>query len=160
MRINNYIESVSVKEAYEQLLEHPLNGILGGGTWLKLTNGKLETLIGLKDLGLDQITETSEELIIGSQTTLRAIETNDTARHLADGILADAASHIMGVTLRNLATIGGTVCGRYPFSDLLTVLLAMDAKLEFFNQKLILLSDYLNSKRPELDILLNVRIPK
>ena len=34
--------------------------------------------------------------------------------------------HIVGVQFRNCATIGGSIWGRYGFSDVLTMFLAMD----------------------------------
>ena len=43
-----------------------------------------------------------------------------------NGAVKEALRHIIGVQLRNTATVGGSVWGRFGFSDVITLLLAMD----------------------------------
>jgi len=47
-------------------------------------------------------------------------------------MLRKAVSHIVGVQMRNIVTVGGTVAGRYGFSDLNTALLALDATVVLY----------------------------
>ena len=65
----------------------------------------------------------------------------------------------MGVQFRNLATAGGSVFGRFGFSDVLTVLLAMDTYVKLYRAGEIPLGDFLTRKR-DRDILEEIRIRK
>jgi CO/xanthine dehydrogenase FAD-binding subunit len=160
MEINQYHKVKSLKEAYEILNKNPKNSILGGGTWLKQSSSSLHTLIDLCDLGLDQIVETKDTIIVGALTTLRDIETNLAIKALGQGFISDSLSHILGVGFRNVATIGGTIAGRYAFSDIITSLLTLDVMLVFYPKKEISLEDFLNSKGKVTDILTHVTIKK
>lgn len=44
--------------------------------------------------------------------------------------MKESLRHIVGVQFRNLATVGGSLWGRFGFSDVLTLLLALDAQVE------------------------------
>ena len=48
------------------------------------------------------------------------------------GAVKEATRHIVGTQFRNLATIGGSVSGRFGFSDIWTLLLALDADVELY----------------------------
>ncbi len=61
--------------------------------------------------------------------------------------------------LRNCVTIGGTVVGRYPFSDPITALMALDTQLMFYKHGLISLEQYLSGKDFK-DVLEKIIIPK
>lgn len=45
-------------------------------------------------------------------------------------LFADMTGHIVGVQFRECATFGGSVWGRFGFSDILTGLLALDCEVE------------------------------
>jgi len=159
LKVTGYSKPRTPKEAYELLKSHPKNQVIGGGAWLKLAGGAIETLISLEDLGLGSIKETSDHVFIGSMTTLRSLETSPVIQTLQGGVLAKAAGLIMGLNVRNIATIGGSVMGRFGFSDILTALLAIEAKLVFFGRGEIGLEAYLETRNPEKDILLAVKVP-
>ena len=54
LTINNYVKAKSLEEAYE--LNQARNArIMGGMLWMRLGNARVQTLIDLSDLGLDQI---------------------------------------------------------------------------------------------------------
>jgi CO/xanthine dehydrogenase FAD-binding subunit len=160
MEINQYHKAKSLKEAYEILNKSPKNSILGGGTWLKQSSSSVDTLIDLCDLGLNQIVETKDAIEIGALVTLREVETNASIKALGQGFISDSLTHILGVGFRNVATIGGTIAGRYAFSDIITSLLTLDVKLIFFPKKEISLEDFLNAKRKMTDILTHIVIKK
>ncbi len=159
MNIGNYVKVKSIEEAYNLLQEDKDNLIVGGGAWLKQTNKNVKTMIDLERCNLNQITENKDTLVIGSMTTLRDLECNKSLKEIDGGILVKAISGIMGVSIRNIATIGGSIVGRYSFSDILTPLLVMDCTLEFFKDGSMTIQEFLSTKKLN-DILLNITIKK
>lgn len=158
MRLESYKKVQSLEEA-NGLLENDKNIILGGGAWLKLGNSKKETGIDLELLELNRIKVIDKNVHIGASTTLYQLETNENLKNVFNGIISKSASKIMGVQVRNIATIGGTVCGKYGFSDLITPLLAIGAILHFYREGNISLEEFLQRKGKHKDILLEVIIP-
>lgn len=160
MKINSYKTVKSLEEAYNLLNENKQNAIVAGGAWMRLSSKEIEVAIDLSGLGIDQIVETKDSFEIGSMATLRQVETEEGLRKHYDGILSNALSHIMGVPIRNVATIGGSIIGKYSFSDVLTPLLVMDVELEFYKKGKISLEDFLVSRDRSKDILVKIIIKK
>lgn len=160
MLMHNYSRPENLQDAYNQLLEHKDNIIIGGGAWLKLTNKEINTIIDLSSIGLNEIINKDDYIEIGSMTSLRQIETSETIREYYDGILSKAVKSIMGMNIRNIATIGGSIMGKYAFSDIFTPVLVMETSLVFFNAGVVPLEDFLNNKKFPKDILLAVRFKK
>jgi CO/xanthine dehydrogenase FAD-binding subunit len=160
MEINNYFAPKKVEEAYELFIDNEANRFIAGGAWMKLSTKKVNDLISLDRLRLDYIKEENAFFEIGAMTSLRAIETNQQIKSYYSGILNQAVSKIMGVSVRNLATIGGSVMGKFAFSDLLGVLLVLDARLHFYKLGEISIQEFLAMKRPPRDLLVKIRIPK
>ncbi len=160
MEVNHYQKAKSLEEAYQLLNENSRNSILGGGTWLKQASSSHETLIDLCDLGLNQIIETKDTIEVGALVTLHDLESNEAIKALGQGFVSNSISHILGVGFRNVATIGGTIAGRYAFSDVITSLLTLDVKLIFYPKKEVSLEDFLNSKGKMSDILTHIIIKK
>ena len=131
IKIKEYVKAASLEEAYE-LNQKRSNRILGGMLWMRMSNAQVQTAIDLSGLGLDHIEETEEEFIIGAMVTLRELELNERLNDCFDHVLADAVKDIVGVQFRNLATVGGSVFGRFGFSDVLTVLLSLHASVELY----------------------------
>lgn len=65
----------------------------------------------------------------------------------------------MGVQFRNGATVGGSVFGRFGFSDIVTCLLALDVGVELYQKGMVSLEEFCRMKR-DRDILLRIRIKK
>lgn len=160
MKIQQYVKPTSIEQAYELLNEKKDNAILGGGAWLKLTNKSVDTLIDISALPLQGISVEDSVIHIGSQTTLHQMETSEILQEYANGILAKAAKSIMGMNVRNIATIGGSIMGKYSFSDIITPLLALDATLIFHHQKPQKLSNYLTTRHPEKDVLVAIELSR
>lgn len=160
MGIRNYHLASSLDDALNVLSADPKNVCFGGGTWLRQGKHIVETMVDLSGLGLDRIELEDEAIVIGSMATLRTVEKDASVKALADGMLSVATSKIMGVNFRNIATIGGSVMGRYAFSDVLTPLLALDATLLFHNRERISLKDFLNEKKHPSDLLTGLSIPR
>ena len=129
--IQNYVRAKSLEEAYE-LNQKKGNCILGGMLWTKMQNRMIQTAIDLCDLGLNTIEETEEEFLIGAMVSMRQLETDAGLNAYTQGAVRDAVKDIVGVQFRNLATVGGSIWGRFGFSVVLTVFLAMDTEVELF----------------------------
>ena len=160
MNVKNYVRAKDLEEAYTLLNQDPLNKILGGGLWLKKGNASINTLIDLSMLSLDKIEEEDNYIKVGALVSLRQFETSPLIKEVFRGMLSNAVSQIMGPAFRECATIGGTVMGKFGFSDLLTALLATEAKLVFYPYKEITLEEFLNSPGACKDILTHVLIRK
>ena len=158
LKINRYVRAQSLEEAYT-LYQKKGSIVLGGMLWLKLQNRTVGTAIDLCELGLDRVEETEDEFRIGAMVSLRTLETHEGLNALTQGAMKECLSPIIGVQFRNLATIGGSISGRFGFSDPLTLFLALGARLEFYNQGVVSLEQWLASPA-ERDILVRVILPK
>ena len=152
--IQKYVKVQSLEEAWK-LNQGKKNRILGGMLWMRLGNGTISTAIDLCDLGLDTIEETDEEFSIGARVTLRELEQHVGLNTYTHDAVKNAVKDIVGVQFRNMATIGGSIWGRFGFSDVLTVFLAMDSYVELYKGGIIPLKEY--AKMPyDRDILLSL----
>lgn len=140
---DNYVLAESLEQAYE-LNQAKSATIVGGMLWLKMSKRKIKTIIDLGALGLDKIEENEEEFSIGCMTTLRQIERSESLNATFHGAFKKAVQHIVGVQFRNVATIGGSVYGRYGFSDVLTILMALDSYVELYKGGRISIAEYAN----------------
>jgi carbon-monoxide dehydrogenase medium subunit len=98
--------------------------ILAGGT---VVNGRPEEaptdVVDLQALGLDAIRADGDRLELGSMVRLSDLAASD----LAPALLRDLAKREAPNTLRNAATVGGTIAAADPESELLAGLLAFEA---------------------------------
>ena len=58
--------------------------------------------------------------------TLRSLEVHGGLNTYFQEAFKESVRHIVGVQFRNGATVGGSVFGRFGFSDVLTMFLGMD----------------------------------
>ena len=65
----------------------------------------------------------------------------------------------MGVQFRNMATVGGSIWGRFGFSDVLTVFLALDTYVELYKGGTIPLEQFVKMKKDN-DILVRLIVKK
>ena len=158
MMIREYKKAESLEEAW-QLNQKKNNRVLGGMIWLKMETINVGTAIDLSGLGLDSIEETDEGFSIGAMVTLRQLEQHPGLAAYTDGAVRESVRHIVGVQLRNLATVGGSIYSRFGFSDVLTMFLALDASVELYKGGIVSLAEY--ARRPyDRDILVRVLVPK
>ena len=156
--IQKYVRAQSLEEAW-QLNQNKRNRVLGGMLWLRLGKGSVNTAIDLCDLGLDTIEETEEQFSIGAMATLRDIEMHKGLNTYTHGAVADAVKDIVGVQFRNMATVGGSIWGRFGFSDVLTVFLAMDSYVELYQGGILPLEQFAKMKKDN-DILVRLIVKK
>ena len=140
LTITDYVKAKTLEEAYE-LNQARNSRVMGGMMWMRLGNGTISTAIDLCDLGLDTIEETDEEFSIGARVTLRELEQHVGLNTYTHDAVKNAVKDIVGVQFRNMATIGGSIWGRFGFSDVLTVFLAMDSYVSFIRAELFQLAD-------------------
>ena len=156
--IQKYVRAQSLEEAW-QLNQNKRNRILGGMLWLRLGKGTVNTAIDLCDLGLNTIEETEEQFSIGAMATLRDLEIHTGLNAYAGNAVANALKDIVGVQFRNMATVGGSIWGRFGFSDVLTVFLAMDAYVELYKGGIVPLAQFASMKKDN-DILVRLIVKK
>ena len=132
LKFGTYVRVGNAAEAYELLQKNRNNKIVGGGIWMRLGSRRVATAIDLSACGLDQIEETETEFRIGAMCTLRQLERHAGLNALVNNVFEFAVHDIVGVQLRNTATVGGSIYGRFGFSDVLTLFLALDCEVELY----------------------------
>lgn len=158
LTIKEYVKPKTIEEAYKLNL-NKRNVIIGGMLWLKMQHKNVNTAIDISGLGLDKITETDDEYIIGAMVNLRDIELHPGLNKMTNGAIAESVRHIVGVQFRNSATVGGSIYSRFGFSDVSTVFMALGAKVQLYKSGIIPLDEFSNMKY-ERDILINLIVPK
>lgn len=158
VNIKKIIRVRSLEEAYE-LNQARTNVIIGGFMWIRISSRSIANGIDLSGLGLDTIEETAEEFRIGCMASLRSLETHPGLDRAFDGAIAQSLAPIVGVQFRNGATIGGSIYGRFGFSDILTALMALDTYVELHRGGIVPLHEFAAMK-PDQDILVRIIIRK
>jgi len=160
MRIERYEKPRSAAEAHALLARERGAVVIGGGAFLRLGRRRIGCAVDLYEAGLDFVREDGEALLIGAMATYRRLETDPLARAAAGGLLAASVRGVAGVQLRNIVTVGGTVAGRYGFSNLLTALLALDARVVLHEAGETPLAGFLARRRDPLDLITGVVVPR
>lgn len=158
IKIKEYRKAESLEEAWE-LNQKRSNRVIGGMLFVKMSDANVHTVIDLSGLGLDKIEEDEEEFCIGCMVSLRQMEMHEGLNEYTNHAIREALRHIVGVQFRNLATVGGSVFGRYGFSDVLTVLLALDSYVELYKGGIVPMETFVSMKRDN-DILVRIIIRK
>ncbi len=160
VKIRNIIKTNDLNEACKIFTDKKSARIIGGGAFLRLGSANILNAIDLECLDLQFINDNDEYIEIGAMTTLRDLETSEIIKNNFSGILSKCVENIVGVQLRNIATVGGTVAGRYGFSDVLTALLALDTKVCLHDSGEIPLEEFLKLKKIPRDIITKIIIKK
>jgi len=123
--ITEYHRPLTLDEALA-LATDPKAVILGGGTTLNAEPASSASVaVDLQALGLSGIDADGDVVRIGATTRLQdLVESED-----VPPLLADLAQREAPNTIRNVATVGGTIAAANPESQLLTGLLAFDARV-------------------------------
>ena len=132
MRPFEYVRPTTVGEATDFLREQGDDAlVVAGGTAaiVMMTLGVLRPSYVVDVGSIPELRGSSAGgggLRLGALTTVRSIE-RDPGIAEAYGLLAEAASQVANVRVRNRATIGGSVCYGEPQTDLPPALIAMGA---------------------------------
>ena len=158
LTIKEYVKAATIDEAYE-LNQKKTNCICGGMIWLKMQRKNVQTIIDLSGLGLDKIEEREDEFEIGAMVTLRDIEENKALNDYTNGAIKESVRHIVGVQFRNVATVGGSIFGRFGFSDVLTMFMALDSYVKLYKGGIVSMEEF--AKMPkDRDILMSIIVKK
>ncbi len=160
MNVRQYHVPSTIDKAFDLYQNEGKTRLLAGGAWLKFTKHPIDHLIDLKDLSLEGIEEKDSALEIGAMTTLRDVETHSLTCDLAGGVMTDTLNKIMGPSVRNIATIGGSVMGRFGFSDVITTLLSLNTDVVFYKRGKMSLETFLKKRPFGKDILTRIIIPE
>jgi len=114
MEILKYACPQSTDEAF-RLIREEHGTAIGGAAWLRTNTKTIALGVDLAGLGLGYVREIGDHIEIGAMTTYRELETNPLLRARFGALFETTVSHVVGVQLRNIITVGGTVAGRYGF---------------------------------------------
>ena len=158
IHFKEYVKPTDLSEAYK--LNQAKSAVLAGGfCFLRTGNRSIKTLIDLSGVLTDGIEELHEAFRIGAMTTLRDLENHEGLNRYTNGAVRDSVKRIVGTQFRNLATVGGSIFGRYGFSDVLTCFLAMDVDVELYKGGQVPLHEFAGMKKDD-DILTAVIVKK
>jgi len=161
----------SLEEALQLLTEHGDEAkVLAGGQSLipvmKLRLAAPAHLVDIGRLGLDAIAESGDRLAIGALARHRDLERSDLLKARYP-VMAAAAPLISDPIVRNLGTIGGSLCHADPAGDWGSVMLALRASVVLRSQRgerempmsEFLVDTFTTAIEPD-EILTEVRIPQ
>ncbi len=158
--ISAFYRVKSLEEALE-LLNKPDTKPIGGGAHLLSTDVSC-AVIDLQDLGLNQLEQQDDTLVVGGMTRLAELETYLVEQ---DGnaalLLADVIHKAGPNTYRNAATVAGTLARRLPDSEWLAALLTLNATVTLHNPDEITLSvaEYLAEEERPFGLITHLTIP-
>ena len=113
-------------DAALDLLADPGRVPLGGGTVVNTPGGEPVEVVDLQAIGLSGITEEDGQIRVGATTILQELVDSG----VVPAIVRTTARRELPSTLRNQATIGGTIAARDPESVLTATLLVHGATVE------------------------------
>ncbi len=121
----------SIKEAVGLLRkEKDVTEVVGGGLDISvLPNPRIKYLIFLDKLGLKYIKETDDKIKIGAMSSITDIVNAEPIKNYLGGKVREILSEIATELLRNQITIGGSLGKREPYSDIVTLLYGLNAKV-------------------------------
>jgi CO/xanthine dehydrogenase FAD-binding subunit len=159
MEIGRFARPRGLEEALELIVEQ--KGLpVAGGAWLHLGARKIDLAVDLSACGLRYILDRGENVEIGAMATARDLETSPVLEVNFGQLFRTTLAHIVGVQLRNVVTAGGTVAGKYGFSDLNTLLLALDAKVVMHGGPAVDMASFLAAPRDTPFLLEKIIVPK
>jgi CO/xanthine dehydrogenase FAD-binding subunit len=132
--IKDYIKPRSIDEAISLLENEKTIAIGGGTTFFELYERGLlqdvEVIVDLENTGLNYIVEDDKFYRVGACVTLTTLlEHAPFLRNLQYMALWEALKAVKPIQVRNVATLGGSVCSAIPFYDPPIALSSLDAKV-------------------------------
>ncbi len=134
----DYESPTTIQEALALLSVGDTKVLAGGMSLIPMMKLRLaapERLVDLSRIpGLIGITEKRGSIVIGAMTTHHEVEDSPLLRAKCP-LLAETASNIGDVQVRNMGTIGGSVAHADPAADYPAALLALEAKVRLVSAK-------------------------
>ena len=127
-QLKAYHRPTTLNKALQLLARPNINTtVVAGGSYIvPHMNEMIDEVVDLQAVGLTNIDYTGKGLSMGAMVRLQTIAADDRA----PALLREAARHEGPNTLRNVATIGGTVASPYKDSELLAALLIFEAEIK------------------------------
>jgi len=123
--------------------------VIGGGIDLvRSSSPDIETLVDLSQLSLSYVRRTDKGIAIGATTTLTEILEAPALKNYLQGVVAEMLHQVGAPPLRNLASMGGTLASAHPWSDVITLFVALGAQVTLYNgvTRMVPLSDLYASR--------------
>ena len=134
----DYESPTTLQEALTLLSTGDTKVLAGGMSLIPMMKLRLaapERLVDLRQVpGLTGIKESGGSIVIGAMTTHQDIEDSPLLRAKCP-LLAETASNIGDVQVRNMGTIGGSVAHADPAADYPAALMALEAKVRLVTAK-------------------------
>ncbi|MFC2106655.1 FAD binding domain-containing protein [Candidatus Bipolaricaulota bacterium] len=129
--VREYQRPSSIEEAWSLLSESGKNAMLvGGGVDVALfIPPEVETLIDLALIPHQSIELRNEGLVIGAGVTLTELLESPLSATYFMGVLPTTLRQVASPLIRNMATVGGALASTHPWSDVITLFLALDARV-------------------------------
>jgi aerobic carbon-monoxide dehydrogenase medium subunit len=161
--IESFHRPTSVATAWELLRDGTTVRVLAGGTDLVTRcPPEVRTLVDLSGLGLRYVdAEPDGALRFGAMATFTDLLEHPGVARYAGGVLPEMLVHVGSLLHRNSATVGGHVA-RGRLSDVVPVLLALDAEVRWFDgeEQTEALEDYYAAARNRTPhLVLEVLVP-
>lgn len=167
--IKEFLSPTTLEEALKLLDQHNEKAhILAGGTHLALVKSSSKPIIiDIKKAGLSEIKQDGEFTTIGATVRPKELIESPLITSIADGIIVQAAHRVGSTLTYNLVTVGGNICSPFPWSNLPSALLVLDAVIELSSingTRILSLADFLAGNPKKMlqsnELLTAVKIPK
>lgn len=149
----------SPEQAYQAYKEGESAILVAGSYGLKYKKGHYAVAIDLSRVGLDQIEDRGDEIVIGAMTKLAAVGASPLTQDLAGGAVCAGIRQIPDASLRQGGTIGGLLATKDPFSVVLPILLSLHVDVVLQDKGRMELRDYLSCP-PMKEFITHVSIAK
>ncbi len=161
--ITDYLHPTSAEVAFSTLTSLGSRArLVGGGTDLSLhPPADVDTLIDLSTAGLGGIDRDGGGITIGATTTLTEMLEYRPLGDVWSGVVHTMLARVASPLHRNAASIGGHLA-RGRLSDVIPVMLALDAAVRFFDgspQQMPLVEFYATRRNRKPLVVTSVRIP-
>ena len=127
--IQEFFKPQTIAEAVALKDKHKNAAVfMAGGTDVNCRDASraVEKVIGIEQLKLNAISKTDEALFIGAGVTIQELIDSPKVPEQ----LSKAAGHFVNRNIRNMATIGGNIASNNSTSNLIPILVALDAELK------------------------------
>ncbi len=121
----------TIRETVDILRSHgDLAEVVGGGLDISVfPNPRIKFLIFLDNLDLSYVKDSSEGIKIGAMTTITNLIDSGLIKDYMSGRVHSILPEIATELLRNQITVGGSLGKREPYSDIVTLLYGLNAKI-------------------------------
>jgi carbon-monoxide dehydrogenase medium subunit len=132
--IRDFLRPASIEEAWASLAERGKRAKpIGGGIDVMLYAApEPATVVDLAGLRLSYVRD-GDGTAIGATTTFAEMIESPLVRGYLGGILIEVLERVASPLQRNLATIGGTLGSAHPWSDVIPLLLVLDAEVVVYD---------------------------